>query len=37
MKNYQQLRYIQSLYDGILSNAEFAEQKVLILSSIRKL
>ena len=38
MKNYQQLRYIQSLYDdGILSDTEFAEQKALILSSIRKL
>ena len=38
MKNYQQLRYIQQLFDdGILSNAEYVEQKQCILTSLRKL
>ena len=38
MKNYQQLRYIQSLYnDGIINDTEFAEQKSAILSSLHNL
>lgn len=38
MKNYQQLRYLQQLFDdGILSNIEYAEQKREILESLRKL
>ena len=37
-KNLEQLRYIQQLYeDNILSSAEYAEQKRMILESIRKL
>lgn len=38
MKNLQQLRYFQSLYeDDIISAQEFAEQKQIILESLRKL
>ena len=38
MKNYEQLRYLQQLYDdGILSTEEYREQKELIIGSIRKL
>ena len=38
MKNYQQLRYLQQLYeDGILSDKEFAEQKRDILDFLRKI
>ena len=38
MKNYQQLRYIQQLYDdGILSAVEYNEQKQSILAMLRKL
>ena len=38
MKNYQQLRYLQSLFDdGILTDSEYAEQKQSILSSLHKL
>lgn len=38
MKNYEQLRYIQTLFDdGILSETEYVEQKQGILASIRKL
>ena len=38
MKNFQQLRYLQQLYeDGILTTKEFEEQKEKILSSLRKL
>ena len=38
MKNYEQLRYLQSLFeDGILSQTEYTEQKHTILDSLRKL
>ena len=38
MKNFEQLRYLQQLYeDGILIIKEFEEQKEKILSSLRKL
>ena len=38
MKNYKQLRYLQSLFeDGILTDKEYSEQKENILSSLRKL
>ena len=38
MKNYQQLRYIQQLFeDGILSEAEYIEQKQRILALLGKL
>lgn len=38
MKNYEQLRYVQQLFDdGILSEKEYIEQKQCILSSLRKL
>ena len=38
MKNLEQLRYVQQLYeDNILTDVEFAEQKNNILASIRKL
>ena len=38
MKNLQQLRYLQSLYeDNILSDQELAEQKQIVLESLRKL
>jgi len=38
MKNLEQLRYLQNLFDdGILNDKEFAEQKSNILSSLRKL
>lgn len=38
MKNYEQLRYLQSLFDdGILTEEEYAEQKKSILSCLRKL
>ena len=38
MKNYEQLRYVQQLYDdGILCEEEYAEQKQDILGSLRKL
>lgn len=38
MKNYEQLRYLQQLLeDGILSQAEYSEQKDDILGSLRKL
>lgn len=38
MKNYEQLRYLQQLFeDGILSDWEYAEQKQNILDSLRKL
>lgn len=38
MKNYEQLRYVQQLFDdGILSEQEFIEQKHDILSALRKL
>ena len=38
MKNYEQLRYLQQLYDdGILTGEEYQEQKQLIITSIRKL
>ena len=38
MKNYEQLRYVQQLFDdGILSEKEYMEQKQCILSSLRKL
>ena len=38
MKNYEQLRYVQQLFDdGILSENEYVEQKQDILSSLRKL
>ena len=38
MKNYEQLRYLQKLFDvGILTGEEYAEQKQLIISSIRRL
>ena len=38
MKNYQQLRYIQQLFDdGILTEAEYMEQKRDILSSLKRL
>ena len=38
MKNIQQLRYLQQLHDdNILSDAEFLEQKAMILDSLRKL
>lgn len=38
MKNLEQLRYIQQLYeDNILTDIEFKEQKQNILESIRKL
>ena len=38
MKNYQQLRYLHTLFDdGIISESEFSEQKETILSSVRKL
>ena len=36
MKNLQQLRYLQSLYeDNILSDHELAEQKQIVLESLR--
>ena len=38
MKNYQQLRYIQQLYDdGILTELEYTEQKREILASLKRL
>ena len=38
MKNYEQLRYLESLFeDGILTHKEYSEQKENILSSLRKL
>ena len=37
MKNFQQLRFLQQLYDGILTLTEYTEQKQNILSSLRKL
>jgi len=38
MKNFEQLRYLQQLFDdGILSEGEFTEQKQSILSALRKL
>ena len=38
MKNFEQLRYLQQLYDdGILTSTEYEEQKKKILSSLRKL
>ena len=38
MKNYQQLRFIQQLFDdGILTEAEYVEQKEDILSSLKRL
>lgn len=38
MKNYQQLRYIQQLFDdGILTQAEYVEQKQDILTSLKRL
>ena len=38
MKNFEQLRYLQQLYDdGILNSKEFTEQKQNILSSLQKL
>jgi len=38
MKNFEQLRYLQSLYnDGILTEDEYMEQKKSILNSLRKL
>ena len=37
IKNYQQLRYIQQLFDdGILTEAEYIEQKRDILSSLKR-
>ena len=36
MKNFEQLRYLHSLYaDGILTEEEFMEQKQSILDSLR--
>ena len=38
MRNYEQLRYLQKLFDdGILSDKEFAEQKSNILGFLRKI
>ena len=38
MKNYEQLRYLQQLYeDGILDHKEYAEQKQEILKFLKKL
>ena len=38
MKNFEQLRYLQQLFDdGILSEGEYTEQKQSILSALRKL
>ena len=38
MKNFEQLRYLQQLYDdGILMTTEYEEQKEKILSILRKL
>ena len=38
MKNYEQLRYLQQLYeDGILDQKEFIEQKKDILTILKKL
>ena len=38
VKNYQQLRYIQQLYDdGILTELEYTEQKREILASLKRL
>ena len=38
MKNFEQLRYLQQLYDdGILNSKEFTDQKQNILSSLQKL
>ena len=38
MKNLEQLRYLQNLFeDGILNEKEYVEQKQSILSSLRKL
>lgn len=38
MKNYEQLRYLQQLFeDGILNDKEYTEQKQSILDSLRKL
>ena len=38
MKNYQQLRYLQQLYeDNILNENEYAEQKRSILAALRNL
>jgi hypothetical protein len=38
IKNYEQLRYLQQLYnDGILTAEEYHEHKQLIITSIRKL
>ena len=38
MKNYEQLRYLQKLFDDrILNTKEYAEQKQSIIDSLRKL
>ena len=37
MKNFEQLRYLQHLYDDGILTAEYEEQKGKILSSLRKL
>ena len=38
MKNFEQLRYLQQLFDdGILNDKEYAEQKANIISSLHKL
>ena len=38
MKNYQQLRYLQQLYeDNILNEDEYTEQKISILAALRNL
>ena len=37
LKTFEQLRYLQQLYDGILTTAEYEDQKGKILSSLRKL
>ncbi len=38
MRNFEQLRYLQQLYeDGILNNIEYGEQKEKILSTLKKL
>ena len=38
MKNFEQLRYLQNLFeDGVLTDKEYSEQKENILSSLRKL
>ena len=38
MKNYEQLRYVQQLFnDGVLDDKEYTEQKGKILQFIKKL